>query len=200
MADLRLIVGLGNPGRRYSLTRHNAGERWLRDFSERFEIILSEEARFHGELGRAELFGEEVRVLLPTTFMNVSGEAIGATAAFFKIAPSEILVVYDDVAFPLGVSKIRLGGGHNGHNGVRSVIEALNGIHNFVRLRIGVGHPGDPARMTPYLTREKMSTDNLEIERSSAWLDDEVVQLALSGRWQKAMTRFHAHDERHVDL
>ena len=143
MADLRLIVGLGNPGRQYALTRHNAGERWLRDFSERFEIILSEEARFHGELGRAELFGEEVRVLLPTTFMNVSGEAIGATAAFFKIAPSEILVVYDDVAFPLGVSKIRLGGGHNGHNGVRRVIEAFNGIHNFVRLRIGVGHPGD---------------------------------------------------------
>ena len=88
MADLRLIVGLGNPGRQYALTRHNAGERWLRSFSERFEITLSEEARFRGELGRAQVFGEEVRVLFPTTCMNVSGEAIGATAVFFKIATS----------------------------------------------------------------------------------------------------------------
>ena len=195
MADLRLIVGLGNPGRQYEVTRHNAGERWLRTFSERFGITLSEEARFRGELGRAEVFGEEVRVLFPTTFMNVSGEAIGATAGFFKIAPSEILIVYDDVAFPLGVSKIRLGGGHNGHKGVRGAIEAFNGRHDFVRLRIGVGHPGDPAGMTPYLTREKMSADELEIERTSAWLDDQVVQYALSGRWQKAMTHFHAPDE-----
>ena len=195
MADLRLIVGLGNPGRQYALTRHNAGERWLRTFSDRFEITLSEEARFRGELGRAEVFGEEVRVLVPTTFMNVSGTAIGATAGFFKIVPSEILIVYDDVAFPLGVSKIRLGGGHNGHNGVRSAIEAFNGRHDFVRLRIGVGHPGDPERMTPYLTREKMSADELEIERKSALLDDQVVQFALSGRWQEAMTNFHAPNE-----
>mgnify|MGYP001161112176 FL=1 len=199
MADLRLIVGLGNPGREYASTRHNAGERWLRCFSERFDIALGAESRFLGECGRAELFGQEVRVLFPTTFMNASGQAIGATARFFKIAPSEILIVYDDVAFPLGVSKIRLGGGHNGHNGIKSAIGAFAGTSDFARLRIGVGHPGDPDRMTPFLTRVRMSADDLDKERASAWLDDEVVEFALSGHWQKAMTRFHAPEEGQVD-
>ena len=195
MADLRLIVGLGNPGAEYASTRHNAGERWVRRFADRFEIALREEARFHGEYGHTELFGQEVRVLFPTTYMNASGEAIGTTARFFKIMPSEILIAYDDVAFPIGVSKIRLGGGHNGHNGIKSAIGTFSGRSDFARLRIGVGHPGDPESMTPYLTRVKMLTEELDKESASAWLDDEVVEFALSGSWQKAMTRFHAPEE-----
>lgn len=195
MADLRLIVGLGSPGREYALTRHNAGERWLRRLSERFDIALAREARFHGEYGHSELFGREVRFLFPTTFMNASGESIEATARFFKIAPSEILIAYDDVAFPMGVSKIRLGGGHNGHNGIKSAIAAFAGSPDFARLRIGVGHPGDPDKMTPFLTRTRMSADDLDKERASAWLDDEVIKFALLGHWQKAMTVFHAPEE-----
>ena len=120
--------------------------------------------------------------------MNLSGECLGRYVRYFRIAPMETLVAYDEVAFPVGVSKIKIGGGHNGHNGIKSVIEGFGGEREFPRLRIGVGHPGDPARMLSYLTGHDMPVGELEASHESSDMSDELLLFAINGDWQKAMT------------
>ena len=142
MSGLKLIVGLGNPGPAYADTRHNVGAVWVRQLARRYSISLGVDTKFKGEIGRGLIGGTDVRLLLPSTFMNNSGESVGAVSRFFKLEPQEILVAYDEVAFEPGVVKLKQGGGSNGHNGVKSVIAGLGNRDEFVRLRIGVGHPG----------------------------------------------------------
>ena len=125
MAALRLIVGLGNPGPRYDDTLHNVGARFVAELAARFRIPLTDEPRFKGRLGRGSIFGHDVRLLIPNTFMNLSGESVGAVATFYKFAPAEILVAHDEMAFEPGVLRLKRGGGHNGHNGLRDIIESL---------------------------------------------------------------------------
>ena len=146
VTGLKLIVGLGNPGSAYADTRHNVGAVWVRELARRYSINLGVDTKFKGELGRGLIGGTDVRLLLPSTFMNNSGESVGAVSRFFKLEPQEILVAYDEVAFEPGVVKLKQGGGSNGHNGVKSVIAGLGNRDEFVRLRIGVGHPGSRLR------------------------------------------------------
>ena len=189
---VRLIAGLGNPGRRYECTRHNVGARWLDALAERFGVCLREERKFHGLIGRGDVLGADVRLLFPTTYVNLSGVAVGAVAKFYKIAAPEILVAYDEVAFPAGTSRLKSGGGHNGHNGVKSVIDHLGSERDFMRLRIGVGHPGDAQFMVAYLTGTDMPAAESEQAAASAELSDDVLGLVLQGDLQQAMNRFHA--------
>ena len=189
---IRLIVGLGNPGPRYADTRHNAGAWFVAGLARRFGIRLAAEKRFKGELGRGDVLGHDMRLLLPATFMNVSGESVGPLAHFYRIAPEEILVAYDEMAFEPGVIRLKTGGGANGHNGIESVIDGLGNRRDFHRLRIGVGHPGDPERVTSYLT--SASTPRAEREKIEAAMDipDDVLSDLLAGKMQKAMNRLHA--------
>ena len=143
MAAIRLIVGLGNPGSRYAGTPHNVGADFVERLAQRFKIVLAEDAQFKGRIGRGNLAGHDVRLLIPSTFMNLSGECVGAVATFYNFLPAEILVAHDEMAFEPGTVRLKLGGGHNGHNGLRDIIGALGNDASFVRLRIGVGHPGD---------------------------------------------------------
>ena len=189
---IRLIAGLGNPGPRYARTRHNIGAAWLESLAKRFATPLKPQRKFKGLLGRADMLGQDVRLLLPTTYVNLSGEALGAVAQFYKIAPAEILIAYDEVAFPVGTTRLRGGGGHNGHNGLKSVIAGFAGARDFMRLRIGVGHPGNPEDMVAYLTGTAMPAGDLEAAMDSAWLDDAVLGLVLGGNLQQAMNLFHA--------
>ena len=189
---IRLIAGLGNPGKRYARTRHNVGARWLEALAVRFGVQLKDERKFKGLIGRGRILGEDVRLLLPTTYVNLSGDAVGAVTNFYKIAAAEVLVAYDEVAFPVGTSRLKSGGGHNGHNGIKSVIAGLAGERDFARLRIGVGHPGDADFMVAYLTGINMPTADLERAGESAVLNDEVLALVLEGDLQQAMNRFHA--------
>ena len=189
---IRLIAGLGNPGRRYAQTRHNAGARWLEALAARFGVSMAEQRKFKGRVGRGELLGREAWLLVPETYVNLSGDAVGALARFYKLAPHEILIAYDEVAFPVGRSRLKMGGGHNGHNGVKSVIGGLGNDSGFARLRIGIGHPNDPALMVAYLTNATMSKDETATVERSSWLSDDVLRLVLDGEMQSAMNLFHA--------
>ena len=189
---IRLIAGLGNPGPQYARTRHNVGAVWLDALAARFGIRLAEERKFKGLLGRGDILGRDVRLLFPTTYMNLSGEAVGAVSRFYKIAPDELLVAYDEVAFPVGVSRLKKDGGHNGHNGLKSIIAALANARDFKRLRIGVGHPGQAADMVAYLTGVTMPTADRDAAAASASLDDEILDLVLDGDIDRAMNLFHA--------
>ena len=131
---IKLIVGLANPGAEYAATRHNAGAWFVDLLAERLRAPLREEAKFFGYTSRVTLGGEDVRLLVPTTFMNLSGKAVAAMASFFRINPDEILVAHDELDLPPGVAKFKLGGGHGGHNGLKDIISKLgnNKVVGFV--------------------------------------------------------------------
>lgn len=189
---IRLIVGLGNPGPRYADTRHNVGVWFVAHLAHRFGIRLAGENRFKGDMGRGDLLGHDVRLLLPRTFMNLSGESVGAVARFFRIAADEILVAYDEMAFEPGVMRLKTGGGANGHNGILSVIEGLGNDRGFHRLRIGVGHPGDRDRVTAYLTSVTAPADERRRIEAGFDLPGDVLEALLDGRFQKVMNWLHA--------
>ena len=188
-------MGLGNPGPRYVRTRHNVGANFVYGLAERFGMRLKEESRFKGHVGRGEVAGVDVRLLVPATFMNLSGESVGAMARFYKFEPEEILVAYDELAFDPGVLRLKSGGGDNGHNGLRSVVEGLGNAREFHRLRIGVGHPGIRELVTAFLTAHSMpEADRLLVESRLA-IAEPVLAHMLNGEMQKAMNELHAPPE-----
>lgn len=191
MTAVRLIVGLGNPGPRFDGTRHNVGAEFVRDLARRFGITLKEESRFKGLLGRGDVLGHDLRVLLPTTYMNLSGESVGAVAAFYKLEAAEILVVQDEVAFEPGVIRLKAGGGDNGHNGLRSIIASLGNSAGFLRLRIGVGHPGVKERVVSHLTSVRMPAEEREAVARACAITDDVLRKILAGELQSAMNELH---------
>jgi len=196
MSAIRLIAGLGNPGERYRATRHNVGAEFVYELARRFGITLADEPRFKGLVGRGTILGHDVRLLVPLTFMNLSGESVGSLARFYRIEPAEVLVAYDEMAFEPGVVRLRSGGGDNGHNGIRSVIACFGNDRNFQRLRIGVGHPGDKNAVTAYLTQTKMPQSERDAVEAAARLSDRVLADLLAGDLQKAMNQLHGSAER----
>lgn len=138
---IQMIVGLGNPGSKYENTRHNAGFWFADELCRDLNGQFAHEAKFHGDLARLHYRGADRRILKPQTFMNLSGKSVGALANFYKIAPEHILVVHDELDLPPGKMKLKQGGGHGGHNGLKD-IQAQLGSADFWRLRIGIGHPG----------------------------------------------------------
>ena len=192
MSGIRLIVGLGNPGPQYRHTRHNVGAEYVEWLAGQIGIRLGSEPKFKGRVGRGRWLCEELFLLVPDTYVNLSGEAVGALARFYKLQPEEILVAYDEVAFEPGVIKLKEGGGAGGHNGVRNIISCLGNEQGFLRLRMGVGHPGDKNRMVSYLTSERMPAGELERVETAWRFDEQVYVYLFAGDWQKAMTRLHA--------
>lgn len=153
---LQLIVGLGNPGPTYANTRHNVGAVWVESLAAGHGFVLREDPKYHGLVGRGEIADVELRLLIPTTYMNLSGDAVAAIARFFKIEADEILVAHDELAFEPGQVRLKTGGGINGHNGLRDIIPKLANNDRFHRLRIGVGHPGAPDKVASYLTSSRI--------------------------------------------
>ena len=192
MSALRLIVGLGNPSPQYDHTRHNIGALWVRNLAKQFDIALKAEQKFKGEIGRGQLGGQDVRMLLPSTYMNLSGESVGAVAQFYKITADEILVAYDEMAFAPGQVRLRSGGGDNGHNGLKSVRSGLGSNGDFHRLRIGVGHPGDKNRVTAYLTQIKMPRSEVDAIFAGLELSESLLKSIVARDWQTVMNTLHA--------
>jgi peptidyl-tRNA hydrolase, PTH1 family len=192
MAAIRLVVGLGNPGPRYVGTPHNVGAEFVEALAARFGIRLAEDSRFKGRIGRGMVVNHDVRVLVPLTFMNVSGESVGAVATFYKYSAAELLVVHDEMAFEPGVIRLKLGGGHNGHNGLRDIISALGNESGFARLRIGVGHPGDREKVSGFLTSTRMPTEQRKKVAEACELPDTLLDLICAGEFAKAMNQLHA--------
>jgi PTH1 family peptidyl-tRNA hydrolase len=188
---IKLIVGLANPGAEYAATRHNAGAWYVDLLAERFRAPLREEAKFFGYASRINIAGEDVRLLVPTTFMNLSGKAVAAMATFYRINPDEILVAHDELDLPPGVAKFKLGGGHGGHNGLKDIISKLGNNPNFHRLRIGIGHPGDKNKVVgfvlgkPPVSEQKLIDDAVDeaVRCTELWLKDGLT---------KATNRLHA--------
>ena len=189
---IRLIAGLGNPGARYERTRHNVGMAWLHRLAGRFRLPLSPERKFRGNVARGDILGRDVWLLAPETFMNLSGDSVGPLARFYKLAPEEILVAYDEVAFDPGACRLRVGGGHNGHNGIRSVIAALGNQAGFARLRIAVGHPGNSAEMIAYLTGTRMMADEESRIEQATDFDDDTLGRLLDGDFDAAMNAINS--------
>lgn len=189
-APIRLIVGLGNPGAEYEQTRHNAGA-WLVSRLARAEnISLSPDRKFFGLAGRGRIGGEDCWLLLPTTFMNLSGQAVAALANFYKIKPEEILVVHDELDLPAGVARFKTGGGHGGQNGLRDIISKLGNDKGFHRLRIGIGHPGDKNRVTGHVLSKPSANEQKQMDEA---IDNaiSVISLYVAGSKEKAMSELH---------
>ena len=189
-ASIRLIVGLGNPGAQYEDTRHNAGFWYVEQLARSHGAILQPEKKFSGLAARVLIGGQEVRLLNPTTFMNLSGQAIGAMAAFFKIPPESILVVHDELDLPAGIGRLKQGGGHGGHNGLKSTISSLGNNREFLRLRLGIGHPGNSKDVVGYvLTKPSLA----ERQKIDAVIDEAIRILpdALNSKRSKAVQELH---------
>jgi PTH1 family peptidyl-tRNA hydrolase len=190
---IALVVGLGNPGPRYEATRHNAGFWFLDALAARAGLRLKEERRFHGALGLWADAGASCRLLKPTTYMNHSGVAVAAVARFFQVPAQQILVVHDDLDLPPGTVRIKRGGGHGGHNGLRDIVARL-GANAFLRLRIGIGHPGVRDDVIDYVLSVPRADDRDAMGAGMA-AALEVFPLLASGDLERAMHRLHSQGQ-----
>ena len=191
MTAIKLIAGLGNPGSEYRGARHNAGADFVEELARQCSTPLQAESKFFGLAGRVNYAGYDLRLIIPTTFMNRSGKAVAAIASFYKIAPEEILIAHDELDIPAGTARFKQGGGHGGHNGLRDIVPALGNDKNFHRLRIGIDHPGHASKVSGYVLSQPSQVDRTRIE---ACIDEAIaaLPLLLSGDATKAMTRLHS--------
>jgi PTH1 family peptidyl-tRNA hydrolase len=186
---LRVIVGLGNPGPEHLVTRHNAGFWFVDLLARRHGGEFRDYRKFSGETARITLSEREIILLKPTTYMNRSGLSIRQLSDFYKIAPEEILVAHDELDLPVGSVRLKQGGGHGGHNGLRDTIAHIG--ETFWRLRLGIGHPGNKAEVIDYvLTRAPRAEEDLILETVGTAAD--VMPLLLEQGAERAMTRLHS--------
>ncbi len=195
---IKLLVGLGNPGEKYANTRHNAGFWWVDQLVAGTSSRLALEAKFHGVAGKLNCaslnpnsldLGAETWLLKPTTFMNASGKAVAAVANYYKISPEQIMVIHDELDLAPGNVKLKKGGGHGGHNGLKDIAAAL-GTKEFWRLRLGIGHPGDRNEVINYVLKAALKDEQTLI---NSCIDDSIniVPQLLSADFESAMLKLH---------
>jgi PTH1 family peptidyl-tRNA hydrolase len=195
---MRLVVGLGNPGPEYAGTRHNAGRWFVERLAAQAGAALRDESRFHGLVGRIAAGGEDCWLLLPQTFMNASGRAVGGLARFYRLAPEDILVVHDELDLPPGTPRLKKGGGVAGHNGLKDIAAHL-ASRDFWRLRLGIGHPGDRAAVVDYVLHPPRRDER-------EWIDDSIEKgLAVwpfitRGDLEAAMLKLHTRPKPPADI
>lgn len=188
MAAFKLIVGLGNPGSKYEETRHNAGFLLLDEIARAYNATFTAEKKFQGEVARVMIGNHDIRLLKPTTFMNLSGESVQPMANFFRIEPEQILVAHDELDIPPGTVRLKKSGGHGGHNGLRDIIKHLG--RDFWRVRLGIGHPGDAKKVVSFVLKRAPSSEADLLTRA---IDDVVREMPgiAAGEMEKAMQVLH---------
>jgi len=186
---IKLIVGLGNPGPEYEDTRHNAGFWWVEALARQLKVHLQHERGYQGLLARTQVNGQTVWLLEPQTFMNASGTSVAALARFYKIEPEQVLVVHDELDVVPGEAKLKLGGSHAGHNGLRD-IHAKLGTDNYWRLRLGIGHPGVKSEVIHWVLKKPMAEQRDLIHESIA-RSVKAADLLMAGDMEKAMVQIH---------
>lgn len=192
-SGIKLIVGLGNPGAEYHETRHNAGEWFIEALCELDHVKMRAESKFHGMQGVFKLHDQACHLLIPTTYMNLSGQAVRALAAYLKITPAEILVAHDEIDIPTGTIKLKFDGGDGGHNGLKDIIRHLN-TKQFHRLRIGVSRPRQGQDTADYVLDRPSKADRKLIDNAiNSSL--EALPLLLTGEFQKAMQLLHTQEQ-----
>ncbi|TYT23176.1 aminoacyl-tRNA hydrolase [Luteimonas viscosa] len=189
MEGLRLIVGLGNPGREYARTRHNAGFRFVDALAGKAGGRFGIEGKLFGETAKIDFAGHPLWLLKPATFMNLSGKSVAAALRYWKIEPEQALLAHDELDLPPGAARLKFDGGHGGQNGLRDTMKLL-GHGRFHRLRIGIGHPGHKDRVTSWVLGRPGADDDILIDRA---VDDalDVLPLAVRGDFNEAMKRLH---------
>jgi PTH1 family peptidyl-tRNA hydrolase len=189
LAAIQLVAGLGNPGERYEQTRHNAGFWFVDEVARRYHARFRFESKYKSEVVRCTIAGNDCRLQKPMDFMNRSGLPVASLARFFQIPRSGILIVHDDLDLPTGTVKLKRGGGHGGHNGLRDLIPHLGG-NDFLRLRIGIGHPGHRDDVVGYVLNQASSEERAVIDRA---IDEAVRALPdiIAGNLDKAMKMLH---------
>ncbi|MES2673098.1 MAG: aminoacyl-tRNA hydrolase [Pseudomonadota bacterium] len=189
---IQLIVGLGNPGSEYQRTRHNAGADFVVELAHKMGANLNPDPKYFGITARINYQGKDLRLLIPTTYMNRSGQAVAAMSNFFKIEPAAILVAHDELDLAPGVARFKHGGGHGGHNGLRDIISALGNNQNFPRLRLGIGHPGAAPLVANFVLKRAPSSEQ---ELTDDAINRAIKSLpeAVKGDWSKAMKDLHTN-------
>jgi PTH1 family peptidyl-tRNA hydrolase len=190
MDRISLIVGLGNPGAEYDKTRHNAGAEFVEQFAAQHNSPLKAESKYFGLHSKIHIDGQPVHLLVPTTFMNRSGKSVAALANFFKIEPQEILVAHDELDIAPGVARLKKGGGHGGHNGLRDIIASLGNNKDFYRLRIGIGHPGNAKLVANFVLQRAPLSERNQTQQA---IDESLrhITTAIKGDWPRAMNHLH---------
>jgi PTH1 family peptidyl-tRNA hydrolase len=186
---IKLFVGLGNPGAEYEDTRHNAGFWWTDALARQLKVNLTPDKSYFAKVARTQVNGSTIWLLEPQTFMNLSGKSVGALAKFFKIAPQEILVAHDELDVVPGLAKLKFGGSHAGHNGLRD-IHAQLGTGDYWRLRLGIGHPGVKSEVVHWVLKKPMADQRSLIQES---IDRSVkaAELLIQGDMDKATVLIH---------
>jgi len=189
-SSVQLIVGLGNPGPEYADTRHNAGFWFVDQLARRYGACFRNENKFFGDACKAIIEGRDVWLLKPMTFMNRSGQSVAALARFYKIPVEAILVVHDELDIPPGDIRLKQGGGHGGHNGLRDIIAQL-GSKEFLRLRVGIGHPGNAKQVASYVLKKPSTDEQISMERALDAAEGEIAGI-VKGEYQQVMNRLHS--------
>nr|WP_194956913.1 aminoacyl-tRNA hydrolase [Enterovibrio baiacu] len=181
---------MANPGPEYAKTRHNAGAWVVEELARIHNVQLKEDKKYFGLTARISIGGEDLRLLIPTTFMNLSGKAVAPLAKFFQIKPEEIMVAHDELDLPPGVAKFKKGGGHGGHNGLRDIISKMGNNKEFYRLRIGIGHPGHKDKVAGFVLTKAPANEQSQIEQA---VDEAVrcIDILLKDDLAKAQNRLH---------
>jgi PTH1 family peptidyl-tRNA hydrolase len=190
---IQLIVGLGNPGPQYAATRHNAGFWFLETLAEECGYTLRNDSKFHGLVANGKIQGIECLLLQPNTFMNHSGLAVSSVANYYKIKAENILVAHDELDLVCGEVKLKWGGGHAGHNGLRDIAQALKS-QNFARLRLGIGHPGHKDKVLNYVLGQALRSERDKVDAAIAKTLP-ILPKVLSGEWENAVQQLHTKED-----
>jgi len=195
--EIKLIVGLGNPGPEHTETRHNAGFWFIDNLAEKYSLEFRPEPKFHSEFCRLKTGESDCWLCKPMTYMNDSGQAVQLISNFYKIPIEQILVVHDEIDLNAGTIRLKKAGGHGGHNGLRDIVEKL-GSNNFIRLRIGVSHPGSREHVTPHVLG-RPSKDDFELIVNAIENALDVIPIVLTGEIQKVMSDLHKNNKLDVN-
>ncbi len=187
---IQLIVGLGNPGSEYQRSRHNAGADFVAELAHHLGVNLNPDPKYFGLTARTNYQGHDLRLLIPTTYMNRSGQAVAAMSNFFKIEPGAILVAHDELDLAPGIARFKHGGGHGGHNGLHDIISALGNNQNFPRLRLGIGHPGAAPLVASFVLKRAPSSEQ-ELTEEAITRAIKCLPEAVNGDWNTAMKNLH---------
>jgi len=192
MSQIKLIVGLGNPGKQYESTRHNAGFWFIDRVIYKYSSELTRKDRFFGYVGSATINGTAIHLLKPDTMMNLSGKSVQALAAFYRIEVNEILVAHDELDIGYGAIRLKSSGGHGGHNGLRDIVRCI-GSNNFHRLRIGIDHPGHASQVTGHVLSNPGKEEKQQIESAIELAVEELPNI-IDGKFEAAMQRLHTNN------
>lgn len=190
MSNISLLIGLGNPGKEYAQTRHNAGFWFVEQLADRYGITLKADPKFHGYSGRGQIEGHDTRLLLPTTFMNRSGQSVVPFAKFYQISTEAILIAHDELDMNPGVIRLKSGGGHGGHNGLRDIVPHIGA--NFHRLRIGIGHPGSKEQVSGHVLGKAPSSEQALMDAAIEYALSKTKML-VQGQVSQAMNQINAY-------